>query len=143
LIVLVYLLAMVQLGVPAYFPDLLLLLVLTAAVFEERNFALIVGLMGGMFIDAGNPGLMGLYMMIYLVIAYGVTIVRRLVHERVVYTLSFCALALIIKYGVTLALAMSLPVWWEALIASGLTLALLVPAYRLVKVVFHYQWKVA
>jgi hypothetical protein len=36
-----------------------------------------------------------------------------------------------------------LPVWWQVLVSSLLTVALLVPAYRLTKLVFGYQWKVA
>ena len=143
LILLVYLLAMAQLGARAFVPDLLLLLVLTVAVFEDRNFALVVGLLAGLFLDAGNPSLLGANMAIYLLIAYGVTLVRRMVYERVLYMLVFGAVALAIKYGLTLALSLTLPVWWQVPISCALTLVLLVPVYRLVKFLFRYQWKVA
>jgi len=143
LIVLVYVLAMIQLGVRAYVPDLLLLLVLTVAVFEDRNFALVVGLLAGAFLDAGNPNLLGSNMIIYLLIAYGVTRVRRMFYERVLYMLVFGALALVIKYGLTYALTTTLPLQWHVAVSCGLTLALLVPVYRLVKTLFRYQWKVA
>jgi rod shape-determining protein MreD len=143
LILLAYLLAMIQVGTRAWFPDLLLLLVITTAVFEERNFALVAGLLAGLFLDAGNPSLLGGSMVIYLLIAYGVTLVRRLVYERVFYTLSFCGLALAIKYTLSFALSGAIADWWQVAISSVVTLALLVPVYRLIKLIFRYQWKVA
>jgi rod shape-determining protein MreD len=143
LILIAYLLAMVQLGARGWFPNLLLLLVITAAVFEERNFALVVGFLAGLFIDAGNPQYLGLNMMVYLLVAYGITLVRRLVYERIVYLFIFGALALLIRYGLNFLLSHQLPVLWQMAVASIATLVLLVPVYRLVKSLFNYQWKVA
>ena len=138
-----YVLAMIQLGSRAWFPDLLLLLVLTAAVFEDRSFALVTGLLAGLFVDAGNPSLLGTNMTAYLLIAYGVTFVRRLVYEHVGYLFVFGALALIIRHGIQFAMGQGSPVWWHVVIGSAVTLALLVPVYRLIKLVFKYQWKTA
>lgn len=143
LIVLAYVLALVQLGASVYFPDLLMLLVITAAVFEERNFALVVGLLSGLFLDCGNPARLGSYMIVYLLVAYGVTLVRRLVYERVIYLMLFCVAALVLKQGLSLALSQMLPSAWQVLIANLLTVGLVIPVYRIIKVVFRYQWKVA
>jgi rod shape-determining protein MreD len=143
LILIAYILAMIQLGNRAWFPDLLLLLVVTAAVFEHRNFALVVGLLAGLFIDAGNPDLMGCYMTAYLLIAYGVTLVRRMVYESVIYLLIFGALALVIRHGLSYLMSGSFPIWWHIAVGSAITLVLLVPVYRLIKFAFKYQWKVA
>lgn len=143
LILMLYVLAMIQLSSAAFAPDLLLLVVLTVSVFEDRGYALLVGLLAGIFLDAAEPSLWGLNMIIYLVIAYGVTMVRRLVYARAFYLLLFGAGALIAKYGLTLGLSLSLPVWWQLLISSAATLLLLVPVYRLMKYLFRYEWKVA
>jgi len=142
-ILLAYLLAVLQLGTRAYFPDLLLLLVVTESVFEERNFAIIVGFLAGLFLDVGNPALLGTYMIIYLVIGYGVILVRRVVYEKISYAVALCGAALIVKYGLTLALTQVLPVGWQILISCTLTLVLLVPVHRLIRLLFGYRWKVA
>lgn len=142
-ILLAYLLAMLQLGMRAYFPDLLLLLVVTESVFEERNFAITVGLLAGLFLDVANPALLGANMIIYLAIGYGVILVRRVVYEKISYAVTLCGAALAVKYGLTFGLTQVLPTWWQVLISCGLTLALLVPVHRLIKLLFGYRWKVA
>jgi rod shape-determining protein MreD len=143
LILLAYLLAMLQLGMRSWFPDLLLLLVVTVAVFEERNFAILVAFVAGLFLDLGNPGLLGANMLIYLVVGYGVILARRVVYEKISYAVVLCAGALVLKYALGFALAQTLPAWWELLVACGLTLLLLLPVHRLIKLLFGYRWKVA
>ena len=142
-ILLAYLLAILQLGMRAYFPDLLLLLVVTVSVFEERNFAIVIGFLAGLFLDLGNPGLLGTNMLIYLVIGYGVILARRVVYEKVSYAVALCAGALVVKYALRYVLTGSLPAVWELLVACGLTLLLLWPVHSLIKVLFGYRWKVA
>lgn len=142
-VLLVYVLAMIQLGARAFFPDLLLLLVVTVSVFEDRNFAIITGFLAGLFLDIGNPSLLGSHMIVYLVIGYGVILVRRVVYEKISYAVALCATALVVKYGLILVLDRTLPVWWHLLISGGLTLVLLVPVHRLIQFLFGYRWKVA
>jgi rod shape-determining protein MreD len=143
LILLAYLLAMLQLGMRAWFPDLLLLLVVTAAVFEERDFAILIGFLAGLFLDLGNPGLLGANMLIYLVVGYGVVLARRVVYEKISYAVVLCAGALALKYTLGWLLTGTLPVAWELLLACGLTLLLLLPVHQLIKLLFGYRWKVA
>ena len=142
-ILLAYLLAILQLGMRAYFPDLLLLLVVTVAVFEERNFAIVIGFLAGLFLDLGNPVLFGANMLIYLVIGYGVILVRRVVYEKISYAVALCGAALAVKYALRYVLTQSLPAGWELLVACGLTLLLLWPVHSLIRVLFGYRWKVA
>jgi len=143
LILLAYLLALLQLGMRAYFPDLLLLLVVTAAVFEERNFAVLIGFLAGLFLDLGNPALLGANMLIYLVAGYGVILARRVVYEKISYAVVLCAGALVLKYALGWVLTGTLPVAGELLLACCLTLLLLPPVHQLIKLLFGYRWKVA
>jgi len=142
-ILLAYLLAILQLGMRAYFPDLLLLLVVTVSVFEDRNFAIVIGFLAGLFLDLGSPGLFGANMLIYLVIGYGVILARRVVYEKISYAVALCAAALVLKYVLRLILTQTMPAGWELLVACGLTLLLLVPVHRLIRLLFGYRWKVA
>jgi cell shape-determining protein MreD len=142
-VLLIYLLAMLQLGGAGRAPDIVLVLVLTAAVFEDRSFAFIVGFSAGLFLDCGNPDWFGSQMIIYLMVAFGVTLVRRLVYERTAYLLGFGFLALVVKHGLTLVLGQALPGFWQTLVSGLATLVLLAPIYRLIKYVFNYRWKVA
>ena len=142
-ILLAYLLAILQLGMRAYFPDLLLLLVVTVAVFEERNFAIVIGFLAGLFLDLGNPTLFGANMLVYLVIGYGVILARRVVYEKISYAVALGGAALAVKYALRYILTQSFPAGWELLVACLLTLLLLWPVHSLIKVLFGYRWKVA
>jgi rod shape-determining protein MreD len=123
-LLLIYLLFLLQASLPAWWPDLMLVLLVACALRENRLASTLLGAAAGLFADVTAPAFLGVGLLTYALAGYGVASVRRLFYRARWATLLLVFAALAVKWGALLVLGAGLPQLAPMLMSSGLTLAL-------------------
>ena len=131
-----YLLCLIQLGIPPYGPDLVLLGLLVFALHEDRLRAALFGFFCGLVLDLTLPAGLGSTAFAYALFSYSVSSLHSLIYRGQWHLVFLAAAGLLIRAALH-ALSAG-PVALPALaVSAGLTLVLALPADRLLSRAFY------
>lgn len=137
---LVYLLFLVQAGLPAWAPDLVLLALVVFALHETRLVAALLGMLAGLCLDLTAPLQLGANMLFFTAVGYLVAALRGWFY-RGRWSVPLLTLgALAVKWLLLLALGATAAGLLPPVISTILTLLLAPLAGYAMALVFYRRW---
>jgi rod shape-determining protein MreD len=140
---LIYLLFLVQASLPAWWPDLMLAMVIACAFHETRLASTLLGAFAGLCADMTAPAFAGAGLLAYALAGYGVASVRRLFYRARWAALLLGLAALVLKWLTLYLVGPGLPSVAPILVSSCLTLLLVPVADAAVGRLLYPGWQAA
>lgn len=139
----IYFAFLIQTAIKRFTPELVLLLLIIFALYEPKGVVLILGLFAGFCLDLINPKTFGFNLMICLVVGFGVSALQGYIYHGGRYLFILLGLTLVLRYFLAFILLNATLPLIEIIVASLITLILVIPLHSLIQRLFSNQWKPA